>query len=104
MLRVAVIGVGSMGYHHARNYAELPDTRLVAVADTNAEQGRQVAGRFGCLFYHSHQDMLDRERLDAVSLAVPTSQHYRIACDLIDAGVSLLVEKPLAGNVAEAAE
>lgn len=103
-VNVAVIGVGAMGYHHARNYAEIPAARLVAVADLDEARGQEVAARFGCRFYRDYREMLEREELGAVSLVLPTSLHYRVALEIIAAGVPVLVEKPLAGSLAEAEE
>lgn len=102
MINVAVIGVGNIGYHHARNYAKIPNACLVAIADIDEERGRAVAARFGGHFYRRYQEMLEREKIDAVSIALPTSLHYQAALDVITGGVPVLVEKPLAASVAEA--
>ncbi len=102
MINVGVIGVGNMGRHHARIYAEMAETRLCAVADADESRAAAVAARFGATAYRDYREMLRRERLDAVSVVAPTRDHCRIAADVISAGVSLLVEKPLAATPAAA--
>ncbi len=103
-VRVGVIGVGAMGFHHARNYAELAQAQLVAVADVDATRVAQVAERFGCNAYTDYNEMFKREDLDAISVAVPTSLHHRIALDVINAGFHVLVEKPIASTLEQAEE
>ncbi len=98
-LRVAVVGVGAFGRHHARVYSELPGVRLVAVADPDGAAARAAAERSGCLALASAAD-LPRE-LDAVSVAVPTIHHASVAVPLLERGVACLVEKPFAVSLAE---
>ena len=90
-LAAGVIGVGSMGQHHARVYSELPEAELVGVTDVDREAADSVAAEYGT-------DALDREtllaRADIVSVAVPTPYHYDTAVACIDNGVDLLIEKP----------
>jgi predicted dehydrogenase len=100
--RVAAIGVGSLGRHHARNYAELTlegRVELVGVCDTDAETAALIAAD------HSSDHCTDwREligKVDAVSIATPTETHCEIACAFLDAGVHVLVEKPIALTLAE---
>lgn len=90
-IRAGVIGVGSMGQNHARVYRELPETHLVGVYDADMEQARSVADAFGTTAIEM-ADLLDE--VDIVSVAVPTQFHYDTARECIDAGVSVLVEKP----------
>jgi predicted dehydrogenase len=99
-VRVAVIGVGSLGQHHARLYAGLDETRLMGVADSDPERGRTVAARHDVPFFASHRD-LPRD-LDAVSVAVPTSAHTAVVRDCLERGWAVLVEKPMAPTLAEA--
>jgi UDP-N-acetylglucosamine 3-dehydrogenase len=101
-LRVGVIGVGSMGFHHARNYSEIPEAELVAVSDMDAARATQVAERFHCRAYNDYAEMLQKEKLDAVSVVVPTKMHQRVVLETIGAGVHTLVEKPIATNLAQA--
>ena len=102
MLRVGVIGVGNMGLNHARVYAELEGVKLCAVADADAARANNAAARFNTNAYTNYHEMLARENLEAVTIAVPTREHFRVAFDVIRARINLLIEKPLAANVAEA--
>jgi len=101
LLRAGVIGAGSMGRNHVRVYAELPQVELVAIADP-AGAAKELARRFRCRHYRSHAEMLERERLDAVSIATPTHTHREVAEACISRGVHVLVEKPLAESAEEA--
>ena len=96
-LRVAVIGMGAMGGNHARVYSELPDAELVAVADCDESRLSDAPARA----YGDYHRLLAEERLDAVSIAVPTRRHLETALACIERGVPLLVEKPLAASVVE---
>ncbi len=98
-MRVGVIGVGAMGQNHARVYSEIAD--LVAVADPDEKVGGLAMNRFDAAYYASYQDLL-KEDLDAVSICVPTQDHTQVALEAIEAGLNVLVEKPLAGSVPEA--
>ncbi len=100
-LRCGVIGVGRMGRHHARVYAQLPDTELVGVVDQNAERAGDVAEQWGCRHLHSVENLLNAG-VDCVSIAVPTVGHKSAALACLGADVSCLVEKPLAGSVEDA--
>ena len=103
-MNAAVIGVGNMGKHHARNYSELPDVNLVAVADLNAEIGEAVATSCKCKYYSSYEEMLEKEKIEVVTIAVPTRFHKDVAMACIAKGINILLEKPIAGTVAEAEE
>jgi len=94
MIKVAVIGAGAFGREHARVYSELADSHLAAVCDIDESRGRPVAERYGADFVTDYRDLIGR--VDAVSLTVPTEAHAAIACDLFAAGISVLVEKPVA--------
>lgn len=102
-LRVGVIGVGNIGQHHARIYSELSEAELVAVADISWARGKEVAERYQCKFYQNYRKLFD-ERLDAVSVAVPTSLHKTIVMDCLKGGIPVLVEKPIANNLSDAEE
>jgi predicted dehydrogenase len=99
-LRVAVIGVGHLGRHHARILASLPGVELVAVVDTNAARAAEIAARVGTEALNDAR--LLRGRVDAVTIAVPTERHHDIAMPLLSEGVPALVEKPMARTLAEA--
>ena len=104
MIRAAVIGVGTMGRHHARVYREMSGVELVAVADPSPDVSAPVASRLGCKSYADHRELLERERPDAVSIAVPTQGHLQVACDALAAGCHVLVEKPIAATIDDAKE
>ncbi len=99
-VEVAVIGVGHLGKFHARIYAENPRAKLVAVVDPNSEKARALAAECRATALES-VSMLPRS-VEAVSIAVPTSNHAEVAIPLLERGVHCLVEKPLASSVAEA--
>lgn len=97
--RIGVIGVGTIGYHHARIYAELPGVELTAVCDTDDQRARRVAAAFGCRSYRDHEALVRAADVDAVSVAVPTLQHETVGTAALSAGLHALVEKPLATSV-----
>jgi predicted dehydrogenase len=103
-IRVAVVGVGSFGRNHARVYHELEKqqqgVQLVAVVDANAAQAQAVAEQFGCQAFARVEDLFGL--VDAASVAVPTVHHLRVASALMEAGVDVLIEKPLASSLEEA--
>ena len=96
---VGVIGVGHLGQHHARIYSELPQTRLVGVADIDQPRRTEIGNRFGVAHFGDYRSLLDQ--VDAVSVAVPTLQHREVVLDCLDAGVHVLVEKPIAATPEE---
>ncbi|MEW5837503.1 MAG: Gfo/Idh/MocA family oxidoreductase [Pseudomonadota bacterium] len=101
-LKCAVIGTGYLGKFHADKYAALPECELVAIVDTHASAAAAVAEKHACLALSDYRDLLGK--VDAVSIAVPTSLHYAIARDFLCAGVHVLVEKPMTTTVEEADE
>ena len=101
MIKVAVIGVGSMGRNHARVYSELPEAELVAVADADGQVANKVASQFGVKAYADYQQMLEVECPQAVSIAVPTALHEEVATAALKAGAHVLVEKPIAAMLEE---
>ena len=103
-MNAAVIGVGNMGKHHARNYSEIEDINLVAVADLNKEIGEPVAASCKCKYYTDYKEMLANEKIDIVTIAVPTKFHKDVALACIEKGINILLEKPIAGTVEEANE
>jgi UDP-N-acetylglucosamine 3-dehydrogenase len=100
-MKVAVIGVGTMGRHHARVYSELPEADLVAISDSDSIRAESTANKFGIRAYTDHREMLQKEKPDAVSVVVPTALHEKVGMDALDAGVNLLIEKPIAATIAE---
>jgi predicted dehydrogenase len=99
--QTGVVGVGSMGQHHARVYNELPAVDLAGVADADEEQAATVATKYGTKAT-SQDDLL--ERCDAVSIAVPTRYHYGVAAEAIERGVDVLIEKPFVSDLARGRE
>lgn len=96
-VRVAVIGVGSLGQHHARLYSDIPEAELVVVVDTQRERAAAVSERHGCGFCEDFREVIGR--VDAVSLAVPTTLHAELGTVLLEQGVHVLVEKPIASDL-----
>jgi len=99
-LRVAVVGVGHLGRHHARILASRPDVELVAVADTNRARADEIAATYGTRAVYDARDLAGL--VDAVTVAVPTEEHAVVATPFLAAGIPALVEKPLARSLAEA--
>ena len=101
-LNVAVIGVGHLGKWHAQKYANNANCKLVAVVDTDLATAEAIAGEHGAEALTDYQAVLDR--VDAISLVVPTSLHFQIARDFLARGVHCLIEKPITVTVDEAQE
>lgn len=99
-LRVGVVGVGHLGQHHARVYAELEECQLVGVADSNPARGQEIAQRHATTFFEDYHALFGK--VEALSIAAPTAQHYRIGLDCLQQGIHLLIEKPITKTVAEA--
>ena len=100
-MKVAVIGVGTMGMHHARVYSELPEADLVAVSDLDSIRAEATAHKFGVRAYTDHCEMLEKEKPDAVSVVVQTAMHEKVGLDSLDAGANILIEKPIAATLEE---
>ena len=98
--RAAVIGVGHLGRHHARILASLPDVDLVAVVDTNRARAEEIAAANNTKALFEPGALLGQ--VDAVSIAAPTERHLELALPFLEAGVPVLVEKPMARTLEEA--
>jgi predicted dehydrogenase len=94
------VGVGALGQHHARVYASLAGVTLVGVHDTDAARAAEVAGRHGGRVLRSLEDVISEA--GAVSVAVPTVDHHRMARRLLEAGKDVLLEKPMTVTLEEA--
>ncbi|MCC7273470.1 MAG: Gfo/Idh/MocA family oxidoreductase [Alphaproteobacteria bacterium] len=101
-VRIAVVGVGYRGRHHARILASLPGAALVGVVDRNRQRAEEVAAAARTHAFADAAELLGR--VDAVTVAVPTERHAEIARPFLDAGVGVLVEKPMTASLAEADE
>ena len=102
-LKVAALGVGSLGRHHARNYAELAAegrVEFVGVCDTDAATRERVSTEHNCAGFADWRELIDK--VDAVSVATPTETHAEIACAFLEKGIHTLVEKPIATSLEEA--
>lgn len=100
--KVAVIGVGYLGKFHARIYSQHPEVDLVGVVDTDLDQAREVASNYFTEPFTDYRQVIDQ--VDAVSIVVPTTHHFEVAMPFINAGVSILLEKPIAATVEQAEE
>jgi predicted dehydrogenase len=101
-VKVAVVGAGYLGQHHARVYSELDDVELVGVVDIDVKRAEEVAEKYGSTPYSDYRDILDNT--DALSIVIPTTFHYEITLDCIRAGKDVLVEKPITVTLEEASD
>ncbi len=99
-IRTAVVGTGYFGRFHANHYNKNPNAKLVAVVDANPERAKAMADEFGAEAVTDHREIYDK--VDAVSVAVPTPFHFNVARDLIDAGLHVNIEKPITETVEQA--
>ncbi len=99
-IRVGVIGVGNMGQHHTRVLSMLKDVDLVGVSDINMERGIDTASKYRVRFFEDYRDLLPH--IDAVCVAVPTRLHHAVGLACLQAGVHVLIEKPIAASIIEA--
>ncbi len=99
-LRVAVIGVGHLGQHHARLLAAMDDVELIGVVDTKPGRADEIAAKYGTRAFADAADV--RPLADAVTVAVPTESHVDIALPFVEQGTAVLVEKPLASSLTAA--
>jgi predicted dehydrogenase len=99
-VKVGVCGVGYLGSFHAEKYAKMKDVDLVGVVDIDADRAREVAARWQTDSYTDYRDLIGK--IEAVSIAVSTPAHFQLARDFLEAGVDVLIEKPITTNLAEA--
>jgi predicted dehydrogenase len=102
LFRVAVIGSGYLGRFHALIYSRMPDVELVGVVDIDPVRAAAVAEEAGCVVFERIEDVIDR--VDAVSIVVPTTAHLEAAGPFLSRGLPVLLEKPIAADIADAAE
>jgi predicted dehydrogenase len=99
-MKAGVLGVGSLGYHHARILREVPGAEMAGVYDDDPARLEQVSAELGVRAFRTRDELF--ESVDAAVIAVPTTAHAEVALAAIDAGVHLLIEKPIAHTLAEA--
>jgi predicted dehydrogenase len=97
---VGVVGVGSMGYNHARIYSEMPQVELVGLVDVDEEKGQQYAKKFNTTYYPHYEDLFGKVK--AINIAVPTTLHFKMASDFLECDTHVLVEKPITGDLLQA--
>lgn len=99
-VKVGVIGIGNMGWHHARVLSLLQDADLIGVADPDPDRGQLASEHFGCRWFEDYRLMLSE--VEAVCIAVPTLLHHSVGLACLDSGVHVLIEKPIAASQDEA--
>ena len=99
-IRTAVVGAGSFGRHHLRILSQSPGAELAGVVDSDAQRASGAAAQYGCPLYPSLADLAGK--VDAAVVAVPTAAHADVGCALLEAGIDVLVEKPIAPDLASA--
>jgi predicted dehydrogenase len=102
MLKAAVVGLGSMGRNHARVYRELDGVDLIGVADQNESIAEEMGRRYSARVFTDYRKLIDEAKPDVVSLALPTVNHFDCAMSFVDAGINVLVEKPITKTVEQA--
>lgn len=101
-MNVAVIGVGQMGLNHVRVYSALDNVNLVAISDINEKLGKKIGKTFNTKYYSNFIKLMLDEKVDAVSVCVPTNLHYEIGKKVLKRGINTLLEKPIASNINQA--
>ena len=99
-VKVGVIGIGNMGWHHARVLSLLKDAELVGVADPNKARGKLAVDQFQCKWFQDYNELIPK--VDAICIAVPTLLHKKVGLDCLREGINVLIEKPIAANELEA--
>jgi predicted dehydrogenase len=99
-IRAGVVGAGSFGRHHLRILSQSPGAELVGVVDNDSQRAAAAATQYGCQAYASVADLAGK--IDAAVVAVPTSAHADVGCALLESGIDVLVEKPIAADIASA--
>jgi UDP-N-acetylglucosamine 3-dehydrogenase len=103
-INVGVIGVGAMGYNHARVYYRLEEANLVAVSDVSERTLNKVCEKYNAKGYSDYEDLLKDPEIEVVSVCVPTTHHHDVVMKAIEYGKHVLVEKPIAFSLEEAEE
>jgi predicted dehydrogenase len=101
-IKVGVVGIGHLGNYHLQKYQKLENCEITAVADVIMDRAQKAAEIYQCSAFADYRDMIGK--VDAVSIAVLTSDHYSVARDFLAAGVDVLIEKPICTTLEEADE
>lgn len=101
-IRIGVAGIGHLGNYHLQKYEKLPGCRITAVSDTIEERARGAAQKYSCGAFSDHRGLIGK--VDAVSIAVPTRWHFEVARDFLEAGIDVLLEKPITDRIEDADE
>jgi len=101
-IRAAVVGAGHMGQYHVALYSEMNDVDLVGIVDASKERADEIASRYSTKGYTEYTELFDK--IDVVTIAVPTSLHYEVAKPFLERGIHVLLEKPVANSLEEATE
>jgi predicted dehydrogenase len=101
-IRIGVVGIGHLGNYHLQKYRNFDYCKIVAVADALGDRAKKAAETYSCEAFTDHKAMLGK--VDAVSIAVPTGEHFKVAKDFLAAGVDVLIEKPICATLGEADE
>jgi predicted dehydrogenase len=99
-IRVGVVGVGHLGRFHALNYKKIKEAELIGVYDQDTSKAESVAKECKCQYFEKMDDLLNR--IDAVSVAVPTDRHFPVGAEVLKRGINCLIEKPIAKDLKEA--
>ena len=99
-IKVGVVGIGHLGNYHLQKYQKIESSEIIAVADMFPDRAQKAANLYQCSYFEDYRAMIGK--VDAVSIAVPTSDHYKVARDFLTAGVDVLIEKPICATLDEA--
>lgn len=99
-VNVGVVGVGHLGSRHAKVYAQLSNANLIGVCDIDKKMAKKIGRKYKVWYFADYHEFFDK--VDAVSIVVPTSLHYKIAKEFLDAGIHVFVEKPITKTLEEA--
>jgi len=99
-LRVGVVGIGYLGNYHAEKYAKMKDVELVGVVDVDKKRAEAAGNKFSTTSYFDHQDLSGK--VDAVSIVVPTPDHFTISRFFLENDIDVLIEKPMTTDLNEA--
>lgn len=99
-IKVGVVGVGHLGSAHARIYKELPEAELVGLADINSNRAKEIGRQLGTESHDDYRKLFPK--IEAISIAVPTDSHFKVAHDFLEKGIHVLIEKPVTETLAEA--